>query len=171
MVDQHEINEISPLPLNGLEESRRALLELISGMRRTLYLYTPLVRPELYNDADVLAAIRDRVVTQPKVRFQLVLPSAREWRSACPGLARLAERLTTALLLRIPDRQELPDWPELGQAFAIADEQALLRFSDPRRLIGEYVPQSSERMKELLELFRTIWDRSQPDPDLRVLNI
>lgn len=168
MVDD---NEISPLPLNGLEESRRALLELLGGMRRTLYLYTPLVRPELYNDADVLAAIRNRVVMQPKVQFQLVLPSAREWRSACPGLARLAERLTTALLLRTPDRRELPDWPELGQAFAIADERALLRFSDPRRLIGEYHTQPGERMKDLLERFRAIWDRAQPDPDLRVLSI
>ncbi|HHW75746.1 MAG TPA: hypothetical protein GX399_01710, partial [Xanthomonadaceae bacterium] len=35
--------------LNGLDDSRSALLDLLDGMRRALYLYTPLVRPALYN--------------------------------------------------------------------------------------------------------------------------
>lgn len=161
-----ENDQNSTVALNGSEDSQGALLDLLGGMRRTLSLYTPFLRPELYNDAKVLAAIRERIVTQPKVRLQLVLPPAREWRSACPGLIRLSERLTTALLLRTPNRPELPNWPELAHAFMIADERALLRFSDPRRLIGEYDPQPIERMKELLELFRVIWDRSEPDPDL-----
>ncbi len=164
-------DETPLIPLAGLEESRRALLELLDGMRRTLHLYTPLMRPELYDDASVLAAIRNRVVSQPKIRFHLLLPPAREWRSDCPGLVRLSERLTTALILRTPDRGETPDRPELGQAFAIADERALLRFSDPRRLIGSYEPQPSERLKELRELFRMLWERAQPDPDLRRLGI
>jgi len=77
-------DETPLIPLAGLEESRRALLELLDGMRRTLHLYTPLVRPELYDDASVLAAIRNRVVGQPKIRFHLLLPPAREWRSDCP---------------------------------------------------------------------------------------
>ncbi|MDS4029564.1 MAG: hypothetical protein RKO66_05775 [Candidatus Contendobacter sp.] len=164
-------DETSLISLNGLEDGRRAFLELLSGMRRTLYLYTPLIRPELYNDSDVLAAIRNRVVSQPKIRFHLLLPPAREWRSDCPGLVRLTERLTTALILRTLTREEAPDRPELGQAFAIVDERALLRFSDPRRLVGGYESQPSERMKELLELFRALWERAQPDPDLRRLGI
>ena len=164
--DQH-----STMTLNGLDDSRRALLELLEGTRRVFCLYTPLVRPELYNDPEVLAAIRNRVVSQPKVRFHLLLPPARGWRSDCPGLVRVSERLTTALLLRTPNREETPDRPELGQAFAIADERALLRFSDPRRLLGTYQPQLSDRMKELLELFRMLWDRAQPDPNLQRLGI
>lgn len=164
--DQH-----STMTLDGLDDSRRALLELLEGTRRVFCLYTPLVRPELYNDPEVLAAIRNRVVSQPKVRFHLLLPPARGWRSDCPGLVRVSERLTTALLLRTPNREETPDRPELGQAFAIADERALLRFSDPRRLLGTYQPQLSDRMKELLELFRMLWDRAQPDPNLQRLGI
>lgn len=165
-------DETSLISLNGLEDGRRAFLELLSSMRRTLYLYTPLIRPELYNDSDVLAAIRNRVVSQPKLRLHLLLPPARDWRNACPGLVRLGERLTTALILRTPNRHEqLPDRPELGQGFAIADERALLHFGDPRRLVGIYEPNSTQRMRELLELFREIWSRSQADPDLRWLGV
>lgn len=160
-----------PMTLNGLDDSRRALLDLLGGMRRTLLWYTPLVRPELYDDPDVLDAIRNRVVSQPKTRLHLVLPPAREWRSDCPRLVRLSERLTSALLLRTPNRPDVPDRPELSQAFAIADERALLRFSDPRRLLGGYEPEPRERMRELLELFRLIWERSRPDPDLGRLGI
>ena len=161
----------STIVLDGLDDSRRALLDLLGGMRRTVHWYTPLVRSELYNDPDVLAAIRDRVVSQPKVRLHLLLPPARDWRNACPGLVRLGERLTTALNLRTPDRQALPDRPELGQGFAIADQRTLLHFSDPRRLLGIYEPRPTERMKELLELFRDVWNRSQADSDLRWLGI
>lgn len=157
--------------LNGLDDSRSALLDLLDGMRRALYLYTPLVRPALYNDPEVLAAIRHRVVSQPKMRLHLLLPPARDWRNDCPGLVRLGERLTSALLLRTPNRQEIPDWPELGQAFAIADERMLLHFSDPRRLIGSYEPRPSQRLKELLDLFREVWNRAEPDPDLRRLSL
>lgn len=159
------------MTLDGLEDSRRALRDLVERMGRTLYVYTPVVRPELYNDDEVLSAIRTRVVSQPKVRLQLLLPPARDWRNSCPGLVRLGERLTTALVLRTPDRNDLPDRPELGQAFAIADERTLLHFTDPRRLLGSYQPKPTERMKELLELFREIWNRAQADPDLRWLGI
>ena len=99
------------------------------------------------------------------------MPPARDWCNACPGLMRLSERLTTALMLRTPIPEELPKRPELGQAFAIADEQVLLHFSDPRRLLGGYETQPNERTKELLELFRLIWERAQPDPDLSRLGI
>ena len=162
---------LAPMVLNVLDDSRRALLDLLGGMRRTLLLYTPLVRPELYDDPAIVDAIRQQVVGQPKSRLHLILPSAREWRSDCPRLMRLSERLSSALLLRTPNRSEIPDRPELGQAFVIADERVLLRFSDPRRLIGGYEPQPSERLKELLELFRLIWERSQPDPELSRLGI
>lgn len=164
-------DERVPITLDGVNDSRRALLELLAGMRRTLHLYTPWVRPELYDDAEVVDAIRGRVVNQPRLRLHLVLPPAKEWRGHCPRLARLSERLTTALILRIPNRQEIPDRPELGQAFAIADERALLHFSDPRRLLGVYEPRPTERMKELLELFQVVWSRAQADPELRHLGL
>jgi len=164
-------NEVSPIPLDGLDDSRRALLELLEGMRRTLYWYTPLVRPELYDDAEVMDAIRDRIVSQPKVRLQLLLPPAREWRSACPRLIRLSERLTTALTLRTPNREETQDRPELGQAFLVADERVLLLFNDPRRLRGLYAPKPIDRTKEALELFREVWNKAQTDPKLRRLGI
>lgn len=160
-----------PTTLDGLDDSRRALLDVLNNLRRTLRLYAPLVRSDLYDDAEVLAAIRNRIVNQPKMRLQLLLPPAREWRSDCPGLARLAERLTSAILIHTLNREEVPDQPELGQAFIIADDRALLRFSDPRRLVGSYEPEPGERMKELLELFQNLWSRSQPDPWLQRLGI
>ncbi|MFZ1326291.1 MAG: hypothetical protein WAT67_09795 [Candidatus Contendobacter sp.] len=161
----------SPTTLDGLEDSRRAVLQLLADMGRVLYLYTPVVRAALYNDPAVLAAVRDRVVNQPKLRLHLLLPPARDWRNACPGLVRLSDRLSSALLLRTPNREEPLDRPELGQAFIIADERMLVRFSDPKRLLGLYEPRPSDRMKELLELFRLLWERAHSDSDLRHLGI
>ncbi len=161
----------SPIVLNGLDDSRRALLDMLEEMRRTLYRYTPLVRAELYDDAKILATIRNRVVSQPRLRLHWVLPPAREWRNACPRLARLGERLTSSLILHTPIPEERLDRPELSQAFAMVDERSLLHFSDPRRLIGSYDPHPSERMKPLLELFRELWSRTQANPDLQRLGL
>ena len=41
--------QVSPVPLHGLDDSRQAALSLLDGMRRTLSVYVPVVRPELYN--------------------------------------------------------------------------------------------------------------------------
>lgn len=164
-------NRSSTIALNGLDDSRRALLEMLQGMRRTLYLYTPLVRAELYDDAGVLDTVRNRIVIQPKLRLHWILPPAREWRNACPRLVRLGERLTSSLILHTPIPEELPNRPELSQAFAIADEQSLLHFSDPRRLTGVYEPEPGDRMKTVLDLFHEVWSRTQVDPDLQRLGI
>ena len=162
---------VPAMTLVGPDDSRRAVLDLLGGMRRTLCLYTPQVRAELYDDAGVLAAMRAAVVGQPRLRLRLLLPPAREWRTACPGLLRLSERLSSALLLRTPDPEVLTEQPELGQAFLIADARALLRLSDPQRLLGSYEPQPSDRLKERLELFERLWSRAQPDPALSRLGL
>jgi hypothetical protein len=95
-------DQSSTMTLDGLDDSRCALLDLLGGLRRALVWYTPLIRPELYDDPDVLHAIRKRVVSQPKLRLHLVLPPAREWRGDCPRLARLSERLTSASAAAYP---------------------------------------------------------------------
>ncbi|PIE83336.1 MAG: hypothetical protein CSA09_02380 [Candidatus Contendobacter odensis] len=160
-----------PRVLDGLDDSRQALLDMLARMRHGLYWYTPQLCPGLYDCPEILDALRGRIVNQPKLRFHMVLPPAREWREHCPRLAQLSARLMTALKLRTLDRESIPDRPELSQAFVVADGRLLLHFSDPHRLLGRYEPKPVDRTKELSQLLQLIWDRAEPDPDLRYLGI
>ena len=124
-------NLINPVSLDGLDDSRRALLELLNGMRRTLHLYTPMVRPDLYDDPEVLDLIRARVVDQPKLRLHRVLPPAKEWRNDCPRLARLAERLTGHSAEAVAFATEAPFLQALGMETIVMGPGSIDRAHQP----------------------------------------
>lgn len=158
-------------PLDGAEDVRRAAVALIGSVRRHLHLYTPHIDPRLFEDVEVIDAIRSQIVQQPRTRFYFILPPAAEWRRDCPGLLRLSERLSSALELRTLAKDEPRERPEFGQAFFIADQAALLLLTDPRRLVGSHDQQGAAKTRELINFFMEIWEKSQPDPELRRLGL
>jgi hypothetical protein len=160
-----------PLRLDGLEDTRQALLALLEGVRRSLHLYTPHVDPRLYDDAQVLDTIRARIVSQPRLQFCLLLPPAGEWRRQCPRLVNLAERLSSAMELRTPPRDEPMERREFGQTICLADEAGLLHLLDPYRLIGSFTAHRSAAAREMMNFFRALWEKSQTDAELRNLRL
>jgi len=157
--------------VNGPADARRAAVTLISAVHRNLHLYTPYVDPRLYNDAEVVNAIRAQLIEHSRARFSLIFPPAEDWRRICPHFLQLTERLSSAMELRVLPKDEPRERPEFGQGFMIADHLRLLLLADPRRLIGNYEQDSSGKSKELLNFFLEIWEKSQPDPELRQLRL
>jgi hypothetical protein len=155
--------------LAGVEDVRSGLAELLAACRHTVHLHTPHLDPRLYNDSQVIGAIRARVSDQPRLRFHLLLPPAAAWRGGCPSLLNLAERLSTALELRTPPADEPRERPEFGQAFVIVDRKLLLYQPDPRVFQADLNLQGSIRARELLDFFTAVWDKSRSDPELRRL--
>ncbi|HXH03621.1 MAG TPA: hypothetical protein VNN09_09905, partial [Candidatus Competibacteraceae bacterium] len=88
------------MAIEGLPEARGALLELLRDSRRQLLCYSPLIDERLYDDAQVVEALRQKLVRQPRWRLALLLPPTRQWRPACPCLNALLERLSSAIELR-----------------------------------------------------------------------
>jgi len=164
-------NDNEPLVLDGLEDTRQALLALLEGMRRSLHLYTPYVDPRLYDDAQVIDTICTRIVNQPRLQFCLLLPPAAEWQRGCPPLRQVSERLSSAIALRTPPREESLTRPEWGQGLMIADEASLLQLVDPRRLTGSYIAGRSPSAREMMNFFKEIWARSEPDIEMRRLRL
>ncbi len=157
-------------PLNGFEDTRQALLALLEATHRSVHLYTPHLDPRLYNDDQLLAALRACISRQPRLQCYFILPEAKLWRNACPRLLQLAERLPSVLHLRTLPEEEARERPELEQGFAIADQTALLHQADPRNGSGSHLPQASGKARELLHFFMEIWEKSVPDPELRRLH-
>ena len=157
--------------LNSLEEVHGAMLALLAATQRSLHLYTPHLDPRLYNDSQVLDTIRAQVSRQPRLRFYLLLPPAARWRSDCPQLLQLAERLTSALSLRTLAPEEARERQEFLQSFAIADQRSLLHQPDPRHFVGSYTASGSGKARELFNFFMEIWEKAAPDPELRRLHL
>jgi hypothetical protein len=157
--------------LNGLEDTQCTIILLIKAIHRNLRFYSPNLDPRLFDDGEVLEAIRAKVIERPRTRFYLILPPAGDWRRACPHLLQLIERLSSALEARTLPPEEPRERPEFGQSFFIADDAKLVFLADPRRFIGSYEPYSSAKSKELLNFFQEIWEKSQPDLELRRLRL
>jgi hypothetical protein len=157
--------------LGGPEDTRIAFAGLLETALSNVIVYSPVVPAALYDDADLLETISTQVVIRPRLRIQMLLPTARTWRHHCPNFIRALERLTSALETRKPPEDLIRDRREYRDSFAIADGKQLLHLTDPRRLTGIYDAKPSGKARDLAQLFREIWDRSEADPELRRLGL
>ncbi len=162
---------LSPIPINGIEDSRQALVHLLTDLRRQAQMYLPVVDGRLLNDDEVVAVWRRRCIAQPRLRFQLILPPAHEWRTSCPHFLATVERLSSAFELRTLPLDHTREGPEYGQGMLVADETAFIQLTDPLRLMGIFSAHEPARAREWLGFFREIWAKSEPDMELRKMRI
>lgn len=163
------INSPATTGFSGPGEAAEALIELLAVTRRQLLLYCPLLAPALFARPEIADGLRRLVVGQSRLQARMLLPPVVGWRSDCPVLAALIERLG-ALELRIPPRDEPDSRAEQHYGFVLADQRELLVLRDPRRCLG-YRSRGGAQLRELLTLFDTLWEKSRPDRELRRLAI
>ena len=156
----------------GVAESLETALALIENARREVRIYTPYLHPHLYGTTELSAALGRRVSHQPRIQCRMILPKANEWRRNCAPLSELIERLS-ALQLRAWPSHEPRERAEFSQGFLLADQDAMLLHSDPPRCSGFYRRQNGigADIKHLVSFFDDIWERSEPDVELRRLGI
>lgn len=159
-----------PQDLDGIEDSVPALADIISNARRELCIYTPIIQPGLYDAPDVAAALRQAIISSDRLQVRLLLPETRSWRHSCSHLSNLIERLSAIELRHLPPTEPCEE-AEFALAIVIADEQAMLRHTDPRRCIGKYHASGSADARRLLGFFKTYWELSLRDTELRPLGI
>ncbi len=151
--------------------ARASLVRLIESTGRVLRGYFPSMDKRLVDHEDVVEALRRLVVDQPRIRVEWLVPPAAEWRRQCPRLGELNERLTTAIIFQRLRPGKTRDRPEMGHAFVISDERALLRELDPLRHIGDWSLSGSPDSRTYGQLFTDLWTHSEPDPNLRRMRI
>ncbi|MDQ2695460.1 MAG: hypothetical protein M3Z21_08820 [Pseudomonadota bacterium] len=160
-----------PTPIDDLPALRQAAIDLIQTAGVCLHFYSPEVDPRLYDDPQLLDALRSRISGTPRLGVYMLLPAADAWHHACPRLVSTAQRLTTNLELRTVARETVHDRAQFERAFIIADRTDLIHQADPRRFIGSYRTRDPAQAAHLLAFFTDAWNRSQPDPELRLLRI
>ncbi len=149
----------------------RALLDLVSGLWRSLHIYAPALSPLVFDDAGFVTALRQRATTLPRLKLWLLLPPAMAWRRDCPQLAGLLQTLASAVAIRRLPTERTGERPESRQAFIIGNESTLLRLAQPKTPAGDYCREGGAASRDLLEFFRETWEKAEPDPELRDLKL
>ena len=148
-------------------ENREIVLAMAGQARRNLYLFTRDLDPPLYDNAafaDALSALA-RGSERAHVHV-LVQDSARAAKDG-HRVVELAQRLSSKVRIHRPSRE----YADLRETFLVADELGYLY----RTVADRYEAQASfrdrKRARELTRYFEEIWQRSEPDPQLRRLSL
>ena len=148
-------------------DSISGLLDLLQTPSRTVRIYSQELDHALFDRADVTDALSEFVRHGPPARLQILIHSSGSIVSRGHQLLELARRLDSKIEIRKVPGELATD----RSSFVLADEQGYFLLPDHREyqaMANAFDPVQSER---LVERFDYLWDRSETDPDLRVLRL
>ena len=152
---------------DGESESASGLLEFLESPSRTVRIYSQELDHALFDRPDVTDALSAFVRHGPPARLQILIHSSSSIVSRGHQLLELARRLDSKIEIRKVPGELATD----RASFVLADEQGYFLLPDHREYqatANAFDPVQSER---LAERFDYLWDRSEADPDLRVLRL
>ena len=153
--------------VRSIDQCRAAALEIAKLARYRLAIMTPDLEPALYGSPEFRDELR-RIARSS--RFALVRILVRDTQRATREghlLVELALQLPTYVQIRVPD----PDDEQRTDAFVLADDDAILYRVAPEVADGVVEIEGSAIARERLRNFDRLWQRAQPDPNLRRLGI
>ncbi len=159
--------ESGPIPLDGHESVRHALLTMTQQARRTLDIFTHQLDHRLYNHRDFTEALK---VLATRSRHSLIrilikdsTPLVKEGSLILP----LAQRISSRIQIRKPPGE----FAEVAEEFLVADRKGLVHRKLASRYEGEADFNDPMRCRLLLKFFDECWEKSGADPELRHLVI
>ena len=149
------------------EDTRRAVVALISEVQRTVDILTPDLEPRIYDQAHFLDTLTRPALGQCRAKLRVLV---RDPQRAIKDGHRLIE-LTRRLSSYMQIRKVHTDYADFTQAFLLADNYGVMHRTLAERFEGTVCFRDPLEVKRLRELFDEIWDRSEPDPELRRLHL
>jgi hypothetical protein len=146
---------------------RAAGIALAAGARRELLIFSPDLEPDLYDQRDFLAAVRQLALARPWHPVRILVGEPQRAVLAGHRLIELSRRLNS----RIAIRRVAEDFRDRADAFLIADGKGycLRRLAErPEALMESQAPGQARRLRAE---FQQIWEHSDEDTELRRLHI
>ncbi|HLU61653.1 MAG TPA: hypothetical protein VKZ99_04815 [Gammaproteobacteria bacterium] len=153
--------------LQGVSDNREAAAAVAGEARRALAIFSHELEPQVYDTLEFLEAAKALALSASRARIRILLVDSTRAVREGHRLVELARRLSSFFEIRKPH----PDDAGIPETFIIADEKALLHRPLATRWEGQASLHDPLRAREKLKLFEEIWQRSEPDPEMRQLRI
>ena len=153
--------------LTTSEDNRAALIEMLSRATRDLAIFSRHLDSRVYDDAEVLEGISQLATRSPFSCIRILVMDGRQAISRGSQLVELARRLSSFIEVR----RVYSDFQQMADEFVIGDQTALIYRPLAERYEGAYFASDGMRARERLRVFDRIWEKSEPDPELRRLGI
>ncbi len=157
----------APHHLVTLEDNIAGLCQILEGARKDLAVFSHTLDRCLY-DADRVLELMQRLATSsPFAKLRFLIMDSKTAVAKGSRLVNLGRNLTSFFEFRKVHN----DYEAMGVEFIVVDEIACLYRSQADSYEGLVYPHSGLEGRMNLRVFDTVWDKSEPDPDLRQMRI
>jgi hypothetical protein len=150
------------------EHRTEALARLLASARHEASIYECRIDGDVFDNEDVLAAIRTLATSGRGARVRLLVQDTERLPVEAPRLLALAQRMTSTIAMRSPT--EAAD-TAYGSAFTLVDAGGLLFRPEAMRNEGREGGAEVGEHARLQSYFDAVWERSTPAAALRRLDI
>lgn len=145
---------------------QEACLQIISGARRGLTIYTRDLEHSLYANPVILEALKQFGIDSRGGVARILVQDTSAARSQPHALLSLSQRLSSVFQFRTPIDAEDLQYPS---AFITNDRDGYCFRLLDGRYEGDWSPSLPARNKQLVEHFNRVWERSRPCTEFRAL--
>jgi hypothetical protein len=140
-------------------------LALADQARHTLLLHTEDLDPAVYDQEPFVDALSRLARSHSKVRIQVLIQNAHRAVQQGSRLIELSRRLSTCIQFRRP----APEYRNCHESFLLADNSGYLYRPNPGRYEATANFHDPGKVKDWENYFLEVWERSEPDPEIRRL--
>lgn len=160
-------NTSKKIALESSEDNRIAALTLAKQAQRSLRIFTRDLESSVYNTQDFIEAVTKLATgSQYSIVHILIHDSSNVVKNG-HRLTDLSYRLSSKIKLRNPCHE----YRNYNEAFLIADETGLIHRKLADRYEGTVNFNNPLEARNLAKFFDEVWEKSNPDPELRRLDL
>jgi hypothetical protein len=164
-----EVSSACPdlLLLSSLQDFQAQSLPLLQQARRTIAILSRELDEAVYGSDEFVHALSTFVRSSRYAQVQILVKNTKPIIDTGHKLAKMQQRLSSKILLR--KLTLAPDNSDMG--FMLGDKNALLYKNDDRIYRGFANFNAAAEVKQFRELFDYLWQYSEAEPELQVLNL
>lgn len=159
--------ESTVYPLEHMEQVRAGSAALASQAQRSLAVMSRDLEARIYDQEPFLEAVKGLALSSRNARIRFLIHDSRYAVRHGHRLIELACGLSTFIAIRpLPE-----EGAALTEAFLVADERGVLHRPQGDRYQGTLSFNDPLQARDLLRCFDALWERSEPDSELRRLHL
>ena len=157
-----------PLRAETNAEAQECVLRVAEGARHRLWVYTRNLEPALHEREPFLAELKRIALSGRAAEIRVLIQNPEDMSRDRHPLVHLAQRMPSFIAVRSPTSDEDKQYPS---AFVLNDTGGYFFRVLAGRPEGEGSTRAPGRQNELRQLFDSVWQRSEADPEFRRLSL
>lgn len=155
------------IDLKGVEDNKQSVIHMAKQGRRSLDLFTPNLDPRVFDNDEFIDAVKNIALDNPRSRVNILILNPHAVVSRGHRIVELARRISSHVFIHRADDEDT----DRVDTFMVVDNVGIMRRAHNDRFEGLVEFNNPAEARLLSKEFAEMWERSQPEPELRRLHL